>query len=69
LGLPQRSTRQLTPTEQRVAELVASGLTNVAVAARLSISPKTVEANLSRVYRKLGIRSRAQLGRWAAEHD
>ncbi|AFM15258.1 transcriptional regulator, luxR family [Mycolicibacterium chubuense NBB4] len=53
----------LTPSEQRVAELAASGMTNREVAAALFISPKTVEANLARVYRKLGIRSRAELGR------
>lgn len=53
----------LTPTEQRVAELAASGMTNRDVAATLFISPKTVEANLARIYRKLGIRSRAELGR------
>lgn len=52
----------LTPTERRVAELVASGMTNREVAATLFISPKTVEHNLSRVYRKLGIHSRAALG-------
>lgn len=52
----------LTPSEQRVAELVASGMTNREVAATLFISPKTVEVNLSRIYRKLGIRSRTQLG-------
>jgi len=52
----------LTPAEQRVAELAASGMTNRDVAARLFISPKTVEANLARVYRKLDIRSRAELG-------
>ncbi len=53
----------LTPSEQRVAELAASGMTNRDVAAALFISPKTVEANLARIYRKLGIRSRAELGR------
>jgi DNA-binding CsgD family transcriptional regulator len=53
----------LTSSEQRVAELAASGMTNRDVAAALFISPKTVEANLSRVYRKLGIHSRAELGR------
>jgi DNA-binding CsgD family transcriptional regulator len=53
----------LTPGEQRVAELAASGMTNRDVAAALFISPKTVEANLSRVYRKLGIKTRAELGR------
>jgi ATP/maltotriose-dependent transcriptional regulator MalT len=53
----------LTPSEQRVAELAASGMTYREVAAALFISPKTVEVNLSRIYRKLGIRSRAELGR------
>jgi DNA-binding CsgD family transcriptional regulator len=54
---------QLTPSELRVAELAATGMTNREVAAALFISPKTVEANLARVYRKLAIRSRAELGR------
>ena len=53
---------ELTESERRVAELAASGLTNRDVAAQLFISPKTVEANLSRAYRKLGIHSRAELG-------
>jgi DNA-binding NarL/FixJ family response regulator len=53
----------LTPSEQRVAELVATGKTNRDVATELYISPKTVEANLARIYRKLDIRSRAELGR------
>jgi ATP/maltotriose-dependent transcriptional regulator MalT len=52
----------LTPSEQRVAELAASGMTNRDVAATLFISPKTVEANLARIYRKLDIHSRAELG-------
>ena len=46
-----------------MAELAASGMTNRDVAAALFISPKTVEANLARIYRKLGIKSRAELGR------
>jgi DNA-binding CsgD family transcriptional regulator len=45
-----------------VAQLAATGMTNREAAAVLFISPKTVEANLARVYRKLGIRSRAELG-------
>ena len=52
----------LTPSETRIAELAASGLTNRAVAERLLISPKTVEASLAKAYAKLGIRSRAELG-------
>ncbi|WP_319455804.1 MULTISPECIES: helix-turn-helix transcriptional regulator [unclassified Mycobacterium] len=58
-----RGGAELTPSEQRVAELAATGMTNRDVAAALFISPKTVEANLSRVYQKFGIRSRAELGR------
>jgi DNA-binding NarL/FixJ family response regulator len=52
----------LTPSEQRVAELAAAGKTNRDVAAALFISPKTVEANIARIYRKLDIKSRAELG-------
>lgn len=59
----------LTPSEQRVADLAAKGMTNRDVAAELFISPKTVEANLSRIYRKLQIHSRAELGRRMSEAD
>ena len=51
----------LTPTELQVAELVASGCSNKEVAAQLFVSVRTVEANLSNIYRKLGIDSRAEL--------
>lgn len=61
-----RPTGQLTEGERRVAELAAAGRTNRAIAATLFISAKTVEANLARVYRKLGIGSRAELGAWLA---
>ncbi|HEX7824274.1 MAG TPA: LuxR C-terminal-related transcriptional regulator, partial [Mycobacterium sp.] len=53
----------LTPSEQRVADLAAAGMTNRDIASTLFIGIKTVEHNLSRVYNKLGIRSRAELGR------
>ncbi|BBX15800.1 LuxR family transcriptional regulator [Mycolicibacterium duvalii] len=56
-------TGQLTESERRIAELAASGRTNREIATTLFISPKTVEVNLSRAYRKLGIRSRAELAR------
>lgn len=52
----------LTASERRIAELVASGMSNREVAAKLFVSAKTVEVHLSRIYRKLGIRSRAELG-------
>lgn len=52
---------ELTPQEAQVATAVASGLSNPEVAAALFVSRKTVEAHLSRVYRKLGVRSRTEL--------
>lgn len=58
-----RRMSSLSPSEQRVAELAASGMTNRDVATALFISPKTVESNLARIYRKLDIHSRAELGR------
>jgi DNA-binding NarL/FixJ family response regulator len=51
----------LTTREREVAELVAGGLTNKEVAARLFVSVRTVEATLSKVYAKLGVRSRTEL--------
>jgi DNA-binding CsgD family transcriptional regulator len=53
--------KELTATERRIAELAVSGLRNREIAARLFLSAKTVEANLTRTYGKLGIRSRAEL--------
>lgn len=64
-----RRMSDLSPSEQRVAELAASGMTNRDVAAALFISPKTVESNLARIYRKLGIHSRAELGRHMAPSE
>jgi DNA-binding CsgD family transcriptional regulator len=56
-----RASGELTETERRVAELVADGLSNKEVAARLFVSVRAVEANLSKVYAKLGVRTRGQL--------
>jgi DNA-binding CsgD family transcriptional regulator len=62
IGLRPPAPLELTATEERVAVLAASGQTNRQVAAALFLSPRTVEANLARVYRKLGVSSRAELG-------
>ncbi|HXJ64348.1 MAG TPA: AAA family ATPase [Actinomycetota bacterium] len=51
----------LTPTEERVAALVAEGRTNREAADALFMSVNTIEWNLSRIYRKLGVRSRTEL--------
>jgi DNA-binding CsgD family transcriptional regulator len=69
VGLRTSNRDELTETERQVAELAASGLKNREVAAKLFLSPKTVDANLARVYRKLGIRSRAELGARLAAVD
>ena len=66
LGLrPRRSAvtgpDSLTPTERRVAELAASGLTNRQAAEALFVTVKTVETHLARVYQKLGISTRTEL--------
>ena len=53
---------ELTQTERKVAELAGSGMTNKEIAASLFVSPRTVQANLVKVYKKLGIRTRAELG-------
>ena len=55
------SADELTETERQIAHLAAEGKTNRQVAEALFVSQKTVEANLSRAYRKLGISSRRQL--------
>lgn len=61
-GTRAAASSELTSSELRVAELAAAGRTNRMIADSLFISPKTVEANLARIYRKLGISSRAELG-------
>jgi DNA-binding CsgD family transcriptional regulator len=57
------SAGELTPTESRVAELVAEGRSNKEVAAALFVTPRTVEFHLRNVFRKLELRSRAELVR------
>jgi DNA-binding CsgD family transcriptional regulator len=58
----------LTESERRVAELVASGLSNKEVAARLVVAVRTVEWHLSKIYKKLGVDSRTALAaRWPTE--
>jgi DNA-binding CsgD family transcriptional regulator len=57
----RRPENELTPVEQRIADLVAVGQTNREVAATAFISVRTVESHLGRIYRKLGIRSRTEL--------
>ena len=65
----------LTATEIVIADLAARGLRNAEIAEELGLSRKTIEWNLTRIYRKLGVRSRTELAArasagespWAAE--
>src|SRR2546430_6804516 len=56
---------QLTPREQQVAELIAEGLSNKEIAARLVISQRTVESHVEHILHKFGFTSRAQVAAWA----
>jgi DNA-binding CsgD family transcriptional regulator len=63
---PRRAARSgvdaLTPSERRVADLAAQGLSTPQIAHRLFITRKTVESHLGQAYRKLGVAGRAELG-------
>jgi DNA-binding CsgD family transcriptional regulator len=66
IGLRPHATQELSETEERVALLAATGMTNREVANATFMATKTVENVLARAYHKLGIESRAELGAWAA---
>jgi DNA-binding CsgD family transcriptional regulator/tetratricopeptide (TPR) repeat protein len=66
---PGRDQAELTPTESRIARLVAAGRRNREIAAELFVSVATVEAHLTRMYRKLHVRSRTELARVVKEPD
>jgi DNA-binding NarL/FixJ family response regulator len=59
----ERSGTELTATERRVADLIAGGATNRDAAAALFVSVRTIETHVASIYRKLGVRTRAELAR------
>jgi DNA-binding CsgD family transcriptional regulator/Tfp pilus assembly protein PilF len=65
---PSKGWSSLTPTELDVVRLACEGLGNKEIAARLFVSPRTVQAHLSHVYSKLGVSSRVQLVQEASRH-
>src|SRR5690242_12520405 len=66
---PSSGWASLTPTELDVVRLVSEGLANKDIAARLFISPRTVQTHLTHVYTKLGLTSRVQLAQEAARRS
>ena len=69
IGGRAAATSSLTATEVRIAELVSAGRSNAEVARALSISPRTVEWNLSKIYRKLRVGSRTELAAKLVHRD
>ncbi|MDT5387259.1 MAG: hypothetical protein QOE04_900 [Mycobacterium sp.] len=65
---PSSGWASLTPTERDVVRLVSDGLANNDIAARLFVSPRTVQTHLTHVYSKLGLTSRVQLAQEAVRH-
>jgi DNA-binding CsgD family transcriptional regulator len=66
---PSSGWASLTPTELDVVRLVKEGLSNKDIAARLFVSPRTVQTHLTHVYTKLGLSSRVQLAQEAGRHN
>lgn len=68
LARPSAGARALTERERQVVELVIEGLPNKAIATRLAVSRRTIDAHLGHLFTKLGLSSRAELVAWAARH-
>lgn len=60
---------RLTPREREVLRLIALGHTSVEIAEKLGLSPRTIETHRARIHRKLGLDTRAQLVRYALQHE
>jgi DNA-binding CsgD family transcriptional regulator/tetratricopeptide (TPR) repeat protein/energy-coupling factor transporter ATP-binding protein EcfA2 len=67
--VPISGVQSLTPSERRIAELAATGLSNREIAAELFLTPKTVEWHLGHVFAKLGIRRRRELAATLSRTD
>jgi len=61
-----RPAQALSTRQRKVAELIASGLSNPAIAAALGVGRRTVDTHVRHILRKLGLHSRVQIGVWVA---
>lgn len=66
---PAPATTSLSPRERQIAQLVATGLTNREIAAKLVLSERTAETHVQNILNKLGFRSRSEIAAWAAGPD
>ena len=67
--VPDATGSPLSPREAQVAGLVASGMTNAEIAARLVISVRTVQGHVENILRKLEFGSRSQVAAWVASRE
>ncbi len=65
---PAAEAHKLTPREREILQLLADGLTNAAIAARLEVSVNTVASHLKHLYPKIGVNSRSQAAAYAVTH-
>jgi two-component system response regulator NreC len=65
----QNDSNRLTPREREVLRLIALGHTSVEIARKLELSPRTIETHRARIHRKLNLDTRAQLVRYALQHE
>ncbi|MER5635496.1 LuxR C-terminal-related transcriptional regulator [Kitasatospora sp. NPDC002227] len=66
---PDAAAASLTPRERQIAALLAEGLSNKDIAARLVVSPRTAETHVDHILRKLGFSSRTQIAAWVAGQE
>ena len=60
---------ELTPTENKVVNLVAQGMSNKEISQQLNVSQRTIESHVSNMLNKTGLHNRTELSRWAIQNE